>query len=57
MPQFGVRFTTSDAYLEVEAEDSDDAMQKAYEELTCRSMTSFTWDCNECVDITEWKEG
>lgn len=53
MPKFRVTFV-ADIYLDVDAEDSDDAMQKAYEELTCLPMTHFNW--NRSVNIIDWGE-
>lgn len=52
MAKFGVTLIT-DAYYEVEAEDFDDAIEKAYELLNQEDMNSFTWDCNEAIDLDE----
>lgn len=52
MSKFGVTLIT-DAYYEVEADDFDEAIEKAYDLLYQENCSDFTWDCNEAIDLDE----
>lgn len=53
MKKFGVTFVT-DVYFEVDAEDEEEAMDRAYVELYETQITDYEWDCNECMDVSDW---
>lgn len=53
MKKFGVTFVT-DVYFEVDAEDEEDAMDRAYVELYNTHIADYEWDCNECMDLSDW---
>lgn len=49
--KYGVNYHTDDAYFEVEAEDEEEAMFKAYDLLMDTLIGEFYWDCNECMEL------
>lgn len=50
--KYGVNFV-AEFYVEVEADDQEQAIEFAEEDLYNTFISDHDWDCNECVDLED----